>query len=80
MVTLPTHQDFEILAVHADMSIAAACRAAGVSPEVFSRWKRGVSSPTLAVLERVAAVLRLGVERKARLRGCELAKSGKDTG
>jgi transcriptional regulator with XRE-family HTH domain len=59
MLNLPTPQDFEIAAVRAGMTMAAVCREAGISPDVFSRWKRGGSEgPKIGSLHKIAAVLR----------------------
>lgn len=57
MQALPTPQDLEIMAVKAGITMAEACRKAGLSPAVFSRWKRGSSSPTLKSLEELMAAL-----------------------
>jgi predicted transcriptional regulator len=64
MADLPTPQDVEILAVQADMSVAQACRDAGVSPAVFQRWKRGDTTPTLRTLEMILSVLHSAIAKR----------------
>lgn len=57
MVDLPTPQELEILALKAGISMTEACRVARISPAVFHRWKRGMSSPTLESLGKLIATL-----------------------
>jgi len=53
---LPTPQDVEILAVRAGVSVTDACRRVSLTPDVFRRWKRGKSSPSI---ESVRVLVRL---------------------
>ena len=55
MTDVPTPQDLEILAVRAGISVAEACRRAGLVPDVFTRWKRGKSNPSI---ENVRGIVR----------------------
>ena len=58
MADLPTPRDIEIMAIHAGISVAQACRNADVSPAVFTRWKRGKGTPTLESLGKIMVALR----------------------
>ena len=58
MADLPTPQDIEIMAIRAGISVAQACRDARVAPAVFTRWKRGETTPTLESLGKIMAALR----------------------
>src|SRR5579859_3843021 len=65
MKQLPTPQDLEIMAVQAGITMAQACRKANLSPAVFSRWKRGNSTPTLGSLSGLLSVLEKAVEERS---------------
>jgi predicted transcriptional regulator len=57
MLSIPRHKDFEERAFQLGISLPELCRRAGISPQVFSRWKAGETSPTLDKLEKVASVI-----------------------
>ena len=57
MSSLPTPQDLEIMAIRAGITMAEACRRAGLTPSAFHRWKTGKSSPTLRTVEGLQRVL-----------------------
>lgn len=53
MSDLLTPQDVEAKARAVGLSIADVCKKANVAQSTFTRWKRGVTSPTLAVCKRM---------------------------
>lgn len=65
MTNLPTPQEIEHMAVDAGITVAQACREANLSPAVFHRWKRGISSPTLENLNKLITALKSRVSNDA---------------
>lgn len=65
MLELPTPQDVEILAVKAGITVAEACRRAKLVPDVFTRWKRAKSSPSLKSVGAIIAELDAEIARRA---------------
>ena len=53
-ITLPTPGDIEQAAAAAGISVAAACRLAGIPRSTFARWKNGQSDPSLGTVQRLA--------------------------
>jgi predicted transcriptional regulator len=53
MDDLLTPADIERLAREAGISLADACRRAGIAQSTFSRWKAGKTEPTLGVYRRL---------------------------
>jgi predicted transcriptional regulator len=49
--------DVEDAAAKLGLSMAQVCRKAGVAPSTFSRWKAGLTSPTLDICHRWLAVV-----------------------
>lgn len=64
MPDLPTPQDVEILAVRAGITVAEACRRAKLAPDVFTRWKRGNSSPSVRNLQAILRELDTEIDRR----------------
>jgi hypothetical protein len=58
---LPIPEDLEIMAVRARISVAEACRRASVTPDVFTRWKRGTTSPSIENVRKIIAELRAAI-------------------
>jgi len=52
-----TPQEIEAAVRRADGSIASLCRAAGIATSTFGRWKRGETSVTLDVYDRIVSAL-----------------------
>ena len=65
MLELPTPQDIEILAVKAGITVAEACRRAKLVPDVFTRWKREQSSPSIKNLSAIISELDAEIARRA---------------
>lgn len=55
---IPTKpREYEELAFHADISMAEACRMAGVRPAVFAHWRAERHVPSIDKVERIYHVL-----------------------
>ena len=61
---LPRPADLEHLAVEARITMAEACRRAGLTPGVFSRWKRGGGYPTIGNVQSLLDVLRDAIAKR----------------
>lgn len=61
---LPTPKDIERMAFEADVTMTQLLERAGISQSTFARWKRGASSPTLRILERLIAAGQAAMQEK----------------
>lgn len=57
MEKLLTPEEIEERAIAHGWAMSKACREAGIAPSTFSRWKAGVSSPSIAVYQRLVDVV-----------------------
>lgn len=57
MHDLLTPGEIEARAVARGQTMAEVCRAAGVAPSTFTRWKAGRTEPTLGVYRRLVAAV-----------------------
>ena len=55
---LPEPVDLELEAVRQRRTMTHVCREAGVSPLVFSRWRRGIQTPKYSNVELMVNELR----------------------
>lgn len=59
LIEIPTAQEIDLLAVHAGISVAEACRRAKVSPEAFTRWRRAKTAPSIESVRAVVEQLKI---------------------
>jgi transcriptional regulator with XRE-family HTH domain len=53
MSAILTPTDVEALAAKAGKTMMQVCKEANIAPSTFSRWKRGETSPSLKVYEKI---------------------------
>ena len=58
MSTLLSPDDFLAAAADAGTSMSEVCRAAGIAPSTFSRWKAGQTSPSIENYQALLTALR----------------------
>ena len=57
MITIPTPRDIRVLELDASITIAEACRRAGVGAKVFSGWELGKTDPKISNVSKIVAEL-----------------------
>jgi transcriptional regulator with XRE-family HTH domain len=57
MTDLLSPSDVETLAAKAGKTMAQVCREAGIAPSTFTRWKAGITEPSLPVYRRIRDVV-----------------------
>lgn len=64
MIQIPIPRDIEVLAAQSGTSVAQACKDAGLTRDVFTRWKRGVGKGGIGVenLRKIVDRLQLAAE------------------
>lgn len=64
MADIPTPTDVQIMAVRAGISMTKACSRAGLSPQVFQRWKAGRGSPSIKSVTKLLNALDAAIAEK----------------
>jgi hypothetical protein len=68
MMQIPIPRDIEVLAAQSGTSIARACKNAGLTRDVFTRWKRGVGKGGIGIenLRKIVDQLELAISESTK--------------